>query len=247
MKGRSCFGILFGLSIIAGIFIGKGINDILGGGPTITPPPPPPPPPVISDTILFIGVDHLDSPQPLLEGAWLAALGDEKNQPKDTIHIKLITLYPIISGHVTSMEQSRYAEPHPPIPIDPKNLDHLNDIPPISFTEETWTHVIIIDEIAMNTIILLTNPNISPPFPPPENDVFIKPWEDPQGAYEQHSAILYTLCEEPDSYAQIDTIREVIKMNGSNIKSDLDIDGLINLWQVVNYSVGKKIHCSFYP
>ncbi|MEJ2484540.1 MAG: hypothetical protein P8Y72_04225 [Anaerolineales bacterium] len=243
MKGKSCFGILFGLSIIAGIVLGK----------MIVPPQPlpitstPPPEPKINDTILFIGVDHLDSTQPLLEGAWLVALDERNDHPADIIHIKLITLYPIISEHVTSMEHSRYAEPHQPIPIDPNNLDHLKDIPPISFTEETWSYVIIIDEIAMNTIILLTNPNISPSYPTPEPDTFIKPWENPQGAYDQHAAILYTLCEEPDSYAQFKTIQEVVKLNGSHIKTNLDNDGLYKLWQLVNYSVGKKITCSFYP
>ena len=86
MKGKSCFGILFGLSIIAGIVLGK----------MIVPPQPlpitstPPPEPKINDTILFIGVDHLDSTQPLLEGAWLVALDERNDHPADIIHIKRI-------------------------------------------------------------------------------------------------------------------------------------------------------------
>ena len=250
MKGKSCFGILFGLSIIAGIAIGMWIKEILTIdpiSPTITPEIIDGTGPNVFDTILFIGVDHLDSTQPLLEGAWLAALDEGNDHPADFIHIKLITLYPIISEHVTSMEQSLYAEPHPPIPIDPNNLDQLKDIPPISFSKETWSYVIIIDEIAMNTIILLTNPNWSSPFSTPEPDLFIKPWEDPQGAYDQHAAILFTLCEEPDSFAQLKTIQEVIKLSGSHIKTDLNNKGLLKLWQRVNFSLGKKISCSFYP
>jgi hypothetical protein len=248
MKLKSCFGILFGLSLIAGIFIGNEIKIVITGGtetptPTVTPTPFP----EENDTILFVGVDDLQAETALLEGAWLATLCNKPDHPDDDIHIILITLYPIIPDHVKSVDQTDYTKPHDPIPIYPDNFDSFREIKPIFNTDENWAHVIIVDEYAMNLIISLINPKWEITPEPPNEDTFLKAWENPIGTYQQHSAILKTLCEEPESYAVLNNVQEITNLNNTHLRTTLTNDGLIGLWQLVNYSLGKTVSCEFYP
>jgi len=250
MRAKSCFGILFGLSIVIGITIGMMIKDTLyvsgSATPTMTVPAPDSDPKV-DDTILFIGVDDLQSETPMLQGAWLATLGNKDDHTANDIHITLITLYPIIPEHVKSVEQANLAQPHEAIPVDPDNLASVTEIRSIFNLEENWSHVIIVDDFAMNVIISLINPNSQRPIPTASPDTFIKSWTNPTGAFNQHFAILKTLCEEPKSYALYTTIVDIIKLNNTHLKTNLSDDGLIRLWQLVNYSQGKTIQCDFYP
>ena len=203
--------------------------------------------PQVNDTILFIGVNDLQAETPLLEGAWLATLCNKNDHAANDIHIILITLYPIIPEHVLSIEQAYLAQPHEAIPVDPDNLSILTDIKPIFNSEESWSHVILVDNFAMNVIVSLINPNTPRPIPTPSPDTFIKSWENPTGAYNQHFAILTTLCEEPKSFALYNTIVDIVKLNNTHLQTNLTDDGLIRLWQLVNYSQGKTILCDFYP
>ncbi|NIW44821.1 MAG: hypothetical protein GWN14_08730 [candidate division Zixibacteria bacterium] len=246
MKAKSCFGILFILSIIAGIILGKMITD---GGiePTPTPTPPQEIIPEVNDTILFIGVNSLEAETPLLEGAWLATLSMNNNHDDNIIQILLITLYPILPEHVNSLEKAYLAEPHAPIQIDPNHLEKFREIKPIFDTDQEWTHIIVVDEYAMNLIISLTNPNLSLPIPAPSPNTFIKSWENPVGAYQQHRAIIKTLCEEPENFALYNTILEIVNLNNSHLKTNLTKEGLIQIWQLVNYSVGKNVECKPFP
>jgi WD40 repeat protein len=250
MRVKSCFGILFGLSIVIGITIGMMIKDTLypseSSTPTITLPTPESEPQV-NDTILFIGVDDLQSETPMLEGAWLATLGSKQNHIENDIHIILVTLYPIIPEHVLTVEQAYLAQPHEAIPVDPNNLSALIEIKPIFNSDKNWAHVILVDNHAMNVMVSLINPNFPRPIPTPSSDTFIKPWTNPTGAYNQQFAILSTMCEEPESFALYNTIVDIVKLNKTHLETNLSDDGLIRLWQLVNYSNGKEIVCNIYP
>jgi len=248
MKAKGCFGILFGLSIVVGVSIGMMFKDAISATATLTPPPIEATEyPQLKDTILILGVDSLESERPLLEGAWLVTLCNKNDHDSEALHFILITLYPVIPENVTSVEQSYLTKAHAAIPIDPNNISGLKEISPLSITTETWSHVIILDEFAMNLIVSLTNPNIQKPYPTLSPNTFIKSWENPIKAFSQHRAILITLCEEPDTYAQFNTIQEIVRLNNRHIKTNLTDDGLINLWQLVNFSAGKKIFCDLYP
>lgn len=250
MRVKSCFGILFGLSIVIGITIGMMIRDNLdaygSSTPTITVPPPNSEP-QLNDTILFIGVDDLQAETPMLEGAWLATLCNKNDHTTNDIHIILITLYPIIPEHVSSVEQAFLSQPHEAIPVDPNDLSSLIETKPIFNSEKSWSHVILVDNNAMNVIISLINPNSPRPIPTPSPETFIKSWTNPTGAYNQHFAILTTLCEEPKSFALYNTIVDIVYLNNTHIQTNLSNEGLIRLWQLVNYSQGKNIICDFYP
>lgn len=250
MRAKSCFGILFGLSIVIGITIGMMIKDSLYvyGSSTSTPTVPASgPEPEVDDTILFIGVDNLQSETALLEGAWLATLGNKNDHQQNTIDIILITLYPITPDHVSSVEQAQLAQAHEGIVVNPSDLTSLTSMLPIFNMNQSWSHVIMVDEYAMNVIVSLINPNSPHPIPTPSPDTFIKPWLDPLAAYTQHTAILKTLCEDPDSYALYNTILEIVQLNNKHLKTNLSDDGLIRIWQLVNYSQGKTVQCTFYP
>lgn len=250
MRTKSCFGILFGLSIVIGITIGMMIKDTLYASGSSTPTttvPTPDTEPQVNDTILFIGVDDLQAETPMLEGAWLATLGNKNDDPENDIYIILVTLYPIIPEHVLSVEQAYLAQPHDAIPVDPNNLSALIEIKPIFNSDKNWAHVIFVDNHAMNVIVSLINPNSPRPIPTPSPDTFIKSWTNPTGAYNQHYAILTTLCEEPKSFALYNTVIDIVKLNNTHLQTNLSDDGLIRLWQLVNYSNGKEIVCNIYP
>lgn len=241
-REKSCFGFLFSVSIVVGIVFGFIIRNGMDSDPTITPPPPDP-----EDTILIVGVESLEGNTHNLEGVWLVKLDAESDLEENNIHLILQTLYPLLPENVNALELRKYANPHPPIQIDPDDIEALKKFPPIALSGETWRHVIFLDEIAMNTVILLNNVNFSGEIKPPSSETFLKPWEDPEESYQQQWSIISTLCEEPEAYGQFSTIQKIVQLYGKHIHSKLQEQGLYQLWQTVNLRQGSELSCEIYP
>jgi hypothetical protein len=251
-KGKSCFGILFSMSLVVGIIfaiiISNSMKDLdLDIDRTITPTKTDDVNP--EDTYLIIGVDSLAGQTHNLEGAWLATLCSEEDHASDAIHIVLITLYPILSENINNFELRKYANPHDPIQIDRNDLNSIASIPPVAMSEEPWDHVIILDEVAMNTAIHLNDINISDPIPTPSLDTFIKPWEDPARSFQQQSSIIKTLCDEPEAYGKLATIQRIIDLSESNLLVYFQGQNLslFKLWQMVDLQPGETVECELYP
>ena len=198
-------------------------------------------------TILVVGVDSLMSQSPSLEGAWVVTLEQTNGQNNGTLEFDISTLYPVTKNSVLSTRHGQYAVPHRNIIIDPDNLAALTELEPISFFQGEWTDIIVMDEFVINLLILLQNPNISRPIPTPHPALFIKPWEDPEGAFQQQRAILTTLCDHPEPLSEPASVLEIIEMNGQHLTSSLTKDGLLKMWQVINYTRDKQVTCSFFP
>lgn len=254
-REKSCFGILFSLSIIIGIALGyiirKGmISDPLDPNPVSAsvsiPQNQTNEEASLGDTILVIGVDSMET-DPHLEGAWLVTLCDQPDHPPGTVHLILITVYPVLAENVTSLEQSQYANPHEAISVDVHNPSEIGQLKPLTFTDQTWSHVIIMDEVAVNTAIQLSNRNHTVPISTPNPDLFVKPWNNPGKAFYQQWGIITTLCEESKTFGQLNNINQIIKLYGSHLKATVDGDGLRTLWQLVNYKPTDSVQCDLYP
>ncbi len=254
-REKSCFGILFSLSIIVGIALGyiirKGMlfepidTGSLSSSVTI-PQEQSNQETSLEDTILVIGVDSMET-DPHLEGAWLVTLCDKPDHPTGTIHLILITLYPMLAENVTTLEQSQFANPHDAIPVDVHNPSEIEHLEPLKFTEKTWSQVIILDEVAVNTAIQLSNRNHTVPINTPTADLFIKPWNNPKKAFHQQWGIITTLCEESKTFGKLNNINQIIKLYGSHLQATVNDNGLLQLWQLVNYKPTDSVQCDLYP
>ena len=252
-KTRSCVGILFIFSMIIGIMLGYGVLEMIKGGddsmlditidPNIIPPKEQP----NFQSILVVGVDSLMSQSPSLEGAWVVTLAQTNGHSNGTLYFDISTLYPVTKNSVLSTRHGQYAIPHRNIVIDPDNLMALTELEPISFFQGKWTDIIVLDEVVINMLVSLQNPNISRPIPTPHPSLFIKPWEDPEGAFQQQRAILTTLCDHPEPLSESSLVLEIIEMNGQHLTSSLNKDGLLQLWQLINYTRDKQVSCTFFP
>ncbi|MBN2045223.1 MAG: hypothetical protein JW757_09405 [Anaerolineales bacterium] len=246
-RAKSCL-VLFILSVIAGAIAGFYLVEIMEPPvPTVTPAPSFPVPTSSTDpdrTVLVVGVDNLEYPNPAIEGVWIVSLLDNAD---GMLHLKLITLYPVVEASVTSTRQIPYTHPHPKIRIDPDDLHAVGDLAPISFSYDRWSQIIVLDEIAINTIIMMQNLNFRPPAPTPVQGAFLEPWIDPEGTFQQHKRILTILCENPTPLSDPANINILTAMEGTHIRSTLPAGGLRSLWQVINYLPGKQVTCSQSP
>jgi hypothetical protein len=197
--------------------------------------------------ILMVGVDDLQKTYPAMEGAWLVEFCDDPDHRDQAIHLKIITLYPIIPEAVTSTQQSLYAQPHAPITINPNDLWGLADQPPISFSNDRWSQVVVMDEVAANLVIALQDMNTPRPVPTPSPNAFIKPWINPQGARQQQDRILTTLCEHPAPIGHLSVVNEILQLESSHIITTLPEGGLLKMWQVVNFTQDKTVICTRFP
>ncbi|MEJ2758787.1 MAG: hypothetical protein P8046_09940 [Anaerolineales bacterium] len=215
-REKSCFGILFSLSIVVGIVLGiiirQGMlnNSLDGSLLSASAEDKQENQASLEDTLLVVGVDSMEQ-SPHLEGAWLVTLCNQSDHPAGTIHLKLITLYPVLAENVTSLEQSQFANPHPPVTVDINDLDAITTLEPLGFTDEKWSQVIIMDEVTMNTAIQLSNVHHPDPIKTPTADLFVKPWNNPKKALHQQWGIITTLCEESTAFGQLDTIQQMIE------------------------------------
>lgn len=241
--------LLFIISIAAGIIAGYFLIKIM------EPPKPPdiqertPTPKPTSSTnpdrtMLVVGVTSLTDPNPTMEGAWLITLVD---YGQDAIHLRLVTLYPIIEASASSSYHIPYTQPHPPIIVNPANLQDLKFLEPISFSPDDWSQVIILDEVAINTMIMMQQLNFQDPVSTPVPDAFVKPWESPQLCFEQQERILQILCENPSPMGDPNNIRTITEMEGTHILTTLPASGLYSLWQLINYSPNKQVICTRIP
>lgn len=251
-RGKSCVGFLFGLSLLVGMVLGyfvlTGIEDTRAG--TVIPDPSPLDETTTAprqDMILLLGVDDLQKTYPALEGAWLIEFCDDPDHNDQYLHIKIITLYPIIPEAVTSTQQSLYAQPHAPVTINPNDLWGLADQPPLSFSTDRWSQVVVMDEVTANVVISLQDMNTPRPIPTPTSSAFIKPWINPQGAHHQQEGILTTLCEHPAPLGHLSVVNEILQLEGSHIRSTLSEGGLLKMWQVVNFTQDKTVVCTRFP
>ncbi|MCB2179744.1 hypothetical protein KQH54_01335 [bacterium] len=253
-REKSCFGFLFSISIIVGVALGmvirQGIrlSDVKPGSISASALGAD----IISDetsferTYLIIGVDDLYG-DALLQGAWIITLSTPEDHPEGTIEVILVTLYPLLPEHVTFPGQSDFTKPHAAIPVDVNDLSTLEMLPPLTFTEPEWSDVILIDETAMNAAIRLSDMNFSGPLPTPTSDMFVKTWENPTNAFRQQWGIITTLCTEPKTYSQLNTIQQLLNLYGDHITSTLGRNELLKLWQIINYKQNDTIDCEIYP
>lgn len=254
-REKSCFGILFSLSIIIGVALGMIIRQGMRQpdldplsvsasalGSEINPDDPA----SFARTYLFIGVDNLLG-KANLEGAWLITLSNPDDHPEGTIEIILTTIYPLLSEQVIVPDQHQFTKPHPAIQVNVNDLNSIEAIGPLSYTDYEWSDVIIIDEVTINTAIQLNDVNYSGPINTPTADMFIKPWENPEKAFRQQWGIITTLCTEPQAYSNFNTIQRLKNLYGDHIISTLSGDDLLKLWQVINYNQNDTIDCEIYP
>lgn len=252
-RTRSCVGILFIISMTIGIVLGYWVLIVIKDGDdsnldiTIDPIILPSTDPEGFQSVLIVGVDSLMSQTPSLEGAWVVTLKQTNGHSNGTLYLDISTLYPVTKNSVLSTRHGQYAVPHRNINIDPDNLMALTKLEPISFFQGEWNDIIVLDEVVINMLVSLQNPNISRPIPTPHPSLFIKPWEDPEGAFKQQRAILTTLCDHPEPFSEPELILEIIAMNGQHLTSSMGKDGLLQLWQVINYTRDKGVSCSFFP
>lgn len=249
-RTRSCVGILFIISMIIGILLGYMVLE----GMEVPPPPITIDPNIIPtkqqqnfQSILVVGVDSLMNPAPSLEGAWQITLEQSNGQSNGSYNFDISTLYPVTKATILSTRHGKFAEAHPNIIVDPDNITALTELEPISYYQGEWTDIIVVDEIVINMLVSLQNPNTPKPIPTPHPSLFIKPWKDPEGAFQQQRAILTTLCDHPDPLSEPAVVLEILQMYGQHLTSTMSSDGLLDLWQVMNYTSDTKIDCSFYP
>lgn len=241
--------LLFIISMIAGIIAGYFLITMMD---TSTPPETIQEPPTSQATantdaersVLIVGVDNLEKPNPLMEGAWLVTLVD---YGEGSIHLRLITLYPIVEASATSTYHIPYTQPHTPIVVNPANMLSLKFLEPISFSPDAWAQVIMLDEVAINTIIMMQHLNFKDPVPTPGPNTFDKPWENPQAAFNQQDNILHLLCDKPAPMSEPKNIQIVTAMEGTHIQSTLPPGGLYSLWQLINYTPNKEVICTRFP
>ena len=148
---------------------------------------------------------------------------------------------------MTSNYHYPYTQPHPPIIIDAGDLDGATNLAPISFSNDKWSRVILLDEVAINTLILMQNLNFRAPAPTPGPGAFIKPWEDPKQAFEQQERILSILCDNPAPLSDPNNINTLLQMEGKHMVSTLPEGGLRSLWQLINYIPSKQVTCTRIP
>ena len=194
--------------------------------------------------MLIVGVDSLLKPTPLMEGAWLVTLLD---RGEETIHLRLITLYPIVKPSVTSSYHLPYTQPHTPIGIDPANLVDLEFLEPLTFSPDAWSYVIVMDEVAVNTLIMMQNLNFQHPVPTPGPNAFYKPWKNPQATFEQQDRILHLLCEKPMPLSEPRNIKIMTAMEGSHIQTTMPESYLYTLWQLIDYTPPMQVTCTRTP
>ncbi len=246
-NAKGCVGILFVLSLIAGVILGFLAIDPDGGSfidlSTETYPPSTSP----GHSIMIIGVDNLERSDPGIEGVWLVNLPVSNGGNGQEIHIDLFTLYPITQETIMAPELSKFAQPHPRIVIDPDNPLSSEAMMTLAANTDDLTGIILMDEYIINMVLLLHNPKTELPVPPPDDNLFIKSWEDPQGAFEQQKAILTTLCDHPEPLSKPTNIAAILEMENIHIKSNLGEGSLLRWWQVINLTRDKQVSCDIYP
>jgi hypothetical protein len=250
-NNRSCAAMLFALSLLAGTILAFLIVSEIRAGQAATEVPPTSlasTPGPGEGSILVVGVDRLDgSALPLLEGAWLVSLCCGRDQPQETLHLNIITVYPVVSQSVTASQLSELVQPHTPIMIDTNNLGALRLQMPFSYADEAWTDVLVVDEVVVNMLVSLQNPNMPRPIPTPGPDLFIKPWQMPEKAYQQQQAILITLCDHPRLLADLQVVLDVLAMYDQHLVSTLTAKELLTLWQLVDFAPDRPVLCSRFP
>ena len=248
---RGCVGILFVLSLIAGVSLGFLVVD-----PSIraTPTIPPPNEQVIlptsrpSITLLVLGVDSLQRPDSGLEGVWAITTPQDPEQNNKNLHFHIETLYPITELNPNLQELSQYLSPHPKIVINPDDPFNEEKLSEIGIKISEWPDAIILDEYIINMIILiLKNPNIDRPIPPPPEDLFTKTWENPSEALKQQRGILITLCDHPEPLKQFSIITEILQFESAHFKTVTGKNELIGYWQAFNNLDGNNVSCDIFP
>lgn len=254
MKRRvGCFSLLFISSLIVGTVIGiifeVGRITATNGKtlPTNTPVPTTTPP---SDkpTILFIGVNQLPPQTSYLESAWLASQEFHLDNGSTTINITLEPLYPVVQSMDPSPALSPYIKPHQPLTFNPNNLETLINLAPLRDANISLDQIIILDEFFMNSAILLSDPaHTTTTLEAPDTSLFVKPWNDPAGAYQQQYSILTNLCYHPNNYFHFQIANTLKALYQDHIRSQLTADELFSMWQI-NVNLGDiQIICDIQP
>jgi hypothetical protein len=246
-RAKGCL-FLFILSVIAGAVAGYYLISGMDSHDTDNRLAPDLPQPTSSTdpnrSVLVLGVDNLEKLRPALEGAWLVTLVENA---QGVINLRIATLYPVVQASVTSNYHYTYTQPHEPIIIDPNNLHDASDLAPISYSQDQWSQVILLDEIAINTVIMMQNLNFTAPVATPVPGAFTKPWDHPQLAFEQQDRILTLLCKNPTPLSEPKNINFLLEMEGRHIFTTLPENGLRSLWQLINYVPSKQVICTRFP
>jgi len=254
MKRRvGCLGFLFGASIIIGTLIGILFELGRTGVATIAAQPTytqitTPSTNKKDLTILFIGIDQLPPEESHLVSAWLVKVETLPANGVTNIHLSLRTLYPILPEMVTTFSLKDYSQAHAPVVVNPNDINSISTLAPLNQPEVTWDHIIIIDEFLMNSAILLSDVNTSLIPEQPSKNLFKKPWDSPQKAYKQQSAILKNFCNSPEAFTLFSVAEQLKNLAANHIVSPLSINDIFSLWQItVNVGAESAVSCEFYP
>ena len=107
--------------------------------------------------------------------------------------------------------------------------------------------MIVLDEVAINTVIMMQNLNFKHPVPTPGPNTFDKPWNNPQAAFDQQDRILQILCDNPTPMSEPKNIEIITAMEGTHLQTTLPPGGLYSLWQLINYMPSKQVSCTRIP
>lgn len=244
--------IIFFICLLVGVYIGRIANPSTPETiPTLTPATNPS---ITIGSILVLGMNNFEDEQIYLESAWVATINAISHDNGNQIEVVLVGLYPLSAGQLTSAKQSQYLIPHQPIVFPKAYLENLhafellNSIPILNRVDIFFNDVVIVDEFGMNYIIELTNTNPQLPPPPPTENTFCRPWDNPQHAQEIQHNILETLCAPPQNILEYTNFIRVFDLVPNHLVSTLSQEDILALWQVnINLNTPPSISCKIFP
>ena len=241
--------IIFIVSLIVGILIGI----------TVDPEPPDPTPwqppdPSNISTVLVLGVNNFVDPEIYLESAWIATISQSRRNGEDFVALALVAIYPGSAQQFTDPELGEFLQPHEPM-IFPKLFlsnpfarELLYSLPVMVGTEIYFQDVVVVDEVALNYLIALTNLNPVLPVQAPPDGSFLLPWDDPQRSHLMQHNILETLCAPPQNLLSYENFLQAFTLIPNHLRTTLSNPRIVAFWQSnINVDPAPTIDCGIFP